>query len=70
MFIGTRHLIPTFLAQTLKLWILAEGVETDAQMAFLRQAHCEEAQGYRFSKPVSPGEVPLLLQKRRPWNHA
>lgn len=41
------------LAQTLKLSVLAEGVETDAQMDFLRQAHCEEAQGFRFSKPVS-----------------
>lgn len=50
------------LAQTLKLSVLAEGVETDAQMDFLRQAHCEEAQGYRFSKPVSPEEATLLLQ--------
>ncbi|TLX12966.1 EAL domain-containing protein [Rhizobium sp. MHM7A] len=50
------------LAQTLKLSVLAEGVETDAQMDFLRQAHCEEVQGYRFSKPVSPDEATLLLQ--------
>ncbi|WP_434712464.1 EAL domain-containing protein [Rhizobium sp. YTUHZ045] len=50
------------LAQTLKLSVLAEGVETDAQMDFLRRARCEEAQGYRFSKPVLPEVVPLLLQ--------
>ncbi|MBX4869380.1 EAL domain-containing protein [Rhizobium bangladeshense] len=50
------------LAQTLKLSVLAEGVETDAQMDFLRQARCEEVQGYRFSKPVSPDEATLLLQ--------
>ncbi|MBY5583351.1 EAL domain-containing protein [Rhizobium leguminosarum] len=52
------------LAQTLKLSVLAEGVETDAQMDFLRQAHCEEAQGFRFSKPVSPEEIPALLRAR------
>ncbi|MBW8790145.1 MAG: EAL domain-containing protein, partial [Rhizobium leguminosarum] len=52
------------LAQTLKLSVLAEGVETDAQMDFLRQVRCEEAQGYRFSKPVSPEEIPALLRAR------
>ncbi|MEB3045379.1 sensor domain-containing protein [Rhizobium mulingense] len=50
------------LAQTLKLSVLAEGVETDAQMDFLRHARCEEAQGYRFSRPVSPEEILRLLQ--------
>ncbi|OWV92457.1 histidine kinase [Rhizobium sp. R635] len=50
------------LAQTLKLSVLAEGVETDAQLDFLRQARCEEAQGYRFSKPVSPDEIAALLK--------
>ncbi len=50
------------LAQTLKLSVLAEGVETDAQMHFLRHARCEEAQGYRFSRPVSPEEILRLLQ--------
>jgi EAL domain-containing protein (putative c-di-GMP-specific phosphodiesterase class I) len=40
------------LAQTLKLTVVAEGVETEAQCEFLRFAKCEEAQGYRFSKPL------------------
>jgi len=52
------------LAQTLKLSVLAEGVETDAQLEFLRQVRCEEAQGFRFSKPVSPEEIVILLQTR------
>ncbi|ANK90714.1 MULTISPECIES: sensor domain-containing protein [Rhizobium] len=58
------------LAQKLKLSVLAEGVETDAQMDFLRQAQCKEAQGYRFSKPVPPEEVSRMLQTQLPWNHA
>lgn len=53
------------LAQTLKLSVLAEGVETDAQLEFLRQVRCEEAQGFRFSKPVSPEEIVVLLQTGR-----
>lgn len=50
------------LAQTLKLSVLAEGVETDAQLECLRQMRCEEAQGFRFSKPVSPDEIAVLLK--------
>ncbi|WP_183802395.1 EAL domain-containing protein [Rhizobium sp. BK316] len=52
------------LAQTLKLSVLAEGVETDAQLEFLRHARCEEAQGYRFSKPVAPEEIVVMLLAR------
>lgn len=52
------------LAQTLKLSVLAEGVETDAQLDFLRHAGCEEAQGYRFSKPVAPEEIVVMLLAR------
>jgi EAL domain-containing protein (putative c-di-GMP-specific phosphodiesterase class I) len=51
------------LAQTLKLSVVAEGVETDAQLEFLRFAKCEEAQGYRFSKPVSPEEIVPMLRR-------
>ncbi len=50
------------LAQTLKLSVVAEGVETDAQLEFLSFARCEEAQGYRFSKPVPADRIPALLK--------
>ncbi|WP_416065665.1 putative bifunctional diguanylate cyclase/phosphodiesterase [Rhizobium sp. ZK1] len=52
------------LARTLKLSVLAEGVETDAQLEFLRHVRCEEAQGYRFSRPVAPEEIVVMLLAR------
>ncbi|AKJ99088.1 MULTISPECIES: GGDEF and EAL domain-containing protein [Pseudomonas] len=42
------------LGKGLNLHIIAEGVETLAQLDFLRAHQCEEAQGYYFSKPVEP----------------
>jgi diguanylate cyclase (GGDEF)-like protein len=44
------------LAHNLKLRVVAEGVETDKQAAFLRLLRCHEGQGYLFSKPM-PAEV-------------
>jgi EAL domain-containing protein (putative c-di-GMP-specific phosphodiesterase class I) len=44
------------LAHNLKLRVVAEGVETDEQAAFLRLLRCHEGQGYLFSKPT-PAEV-------------
>jgi len=44
------------LAHNLKLRVVAEGVETDEQAAFLRLLRCHEGQGYLFSKPM-PAEV-------------
>jgi len=45
------------MARTLNLKVIAEGVETEAQMSFLRAHQCDEIQGYYFSKPLSIGEV-------------
>ena len=45
------------MAQSLHLNVIAEGVENEAQMSFLRAHGCDEIQGYYFSKPLTPDEV-------------
>lgn len=49
------------LGHNLGLRVVAEGVESVEQMHFLRQIHCEEAQGYYFSRPVARDTFPPLL---------
>ncbi len=51
------------LGQNLNLKILAEGVEKEDQIHFLRKHHCEEVQGYYFSKPIDQESLTSLLQK-------
>ncbi|OGB27251.1 MAG: hypothetical protein A3I66_10050 [Burkholderiales bacterium RIFCSPLOWO2_02_FULL_57_36] len=41
------------MAHALKLTVIAEGVETEDQLAFLREHGCDEIQGYYFSRPLS-----------------
>jgi EAL domain-containing protein (putative c-di-GMP-specific phosphodiesterase class I) len=53
------------LAHVLALEVVAEGVETDAQAAFLRDAGCERMQGFLFSRPVPPAEFAALLRAAR-----
>ncbi len=50
------------LAQSLELRVIAEGVETTPQLACLLNHSCEEAQGYLFSRPVSPDAFETLLK--------
>ena len=50
------------LGQKLNLRVIAEGVETDAQVAFLQEHNCDEMQGYHFSRPVPAAETEHLLK--------
>jgi EAL domain-containing protein (putative c-di-GMP-specific phosphodiesterase class I) len=50
------------LAKTLNLKVIAEGVETDGQLAFLRARECGEMQGDDFSRPLEVNEVADLLR--------
>ena len=50
------------LAHSLKLRVVAEGVETEAQLSMLRARHCDEYQGYLTSKPVEPAEFEQLVR--------
>ena len=52
------------LGQKLNLRVIAEGVETEAQVAFLRENNCHEMQGYYFSEPVAASKVEDLLKAR------
>ncbi len=52
------------LGHRLNLKVLAEGVETEEQLAFLRQCRCDEMQGYLFSRPVPPAEIAELLARQ------
>jgi diguanylate cyclase (GGDEF)-like protein/PAS domain S-box-containing protein len=50
------------MARSLRLRVVAEGVETREELAFLRANHCDEAQGFYFSPPLSAtGFADLLL---------
>ncbi|HET8644122.1 MAG TPA: EAL domain-containing protein, partial [Vicinamibacteria bacterium] len=49
------------LCQTLNLGVVAEGVETEEQLAFLREHGCELVQGYLLGRPVPADAVPALL---------
>jgi diguanylate cyclase (GGDEF)-like protein/PAS domain S-box-containing protein len=50
------------MAKRLKLRCIAEGVETRAQLEFLRANHCEAFQGYLFSRPVTALEATAMLR--------
>jgi diguanylate cyclase (GGDEF)-like protein len=45
------------MAKSLHLKVIAEGVENEAQMTFLRTHQCDEIQGYYFSKPLTVDQV-------------
>jgi diguanylate cyclase (GGDEF)-like protein len=53
------------MACNLRLNVLAEGVETEAQLAFLRAQGCNEIQGYSFSRPLDAEAFERLLREGR-----
>lgn len=53
------------LGHSLNLRVIAEGVETDAQLRFLTGHRCDEVQGYYFSKPVPPEEYAQMLATKK-----
>jgi diguanylate cyclase (GGDEF)-like protein/PAS domain S-box-containing protein len=54
------------MAKSLNLKVIAEGVEDEAQMTFLRAHQCDEIQGYYFSKPLTVDKVADKLRGNNP----
>nr|WP_246591529.1 EAL domain-containing protein [Aminobacter anthyllidis] len=52
------------LGQRLNMRVIAEGVETDEQFAFLHDNHCDEIQGYHFSRPIKSKAIEDLLRSQ------
>ncbi|MBU0593167.1 MAG: EAL domain-containing protein [Gammaproteobacteria bacterium] len=52
------------LASSLGMRTIAEGVETEGQLAFLREKGCNEVQGYYFSKPLPADQFELFMRSR------
>lgn len=53
------------MGQSLGLRMVAEGVETDAELAFLRAIGCSHAQGYRFARPQSLGSLQRAASREK-----
>ena len=51
------------MGKNLKQRVIAEGIETQEQLAFLQSRHCAEGQGYLFSRPLPASEFARLLER-------
>jgi len=56
------------MAHKLGKCVIAEGVETEAQMSFLRRHDCDQMQGFLFSRPCPPDEIAVMLRQSRRWH--
>ena len=61
----TRAII--IMAHSLDLMVVAEGVETEDQLRFLREQDCDEGQGYLISRPVQADALARLLSEQTVW---
>jgi EAL domain-containing protein (putative c-di-GMP-specific phosphodiesterase class I) len=53
------------MGKRLQLRVIAEGVEKESQLEFLRRCGCDEYQGYLFAKPVTATEMSAMLKSHR-----
>jgi EAL domain-containing protein (putative c-di-GMP-specific phosphodiesterase class I) len=58
------------LAKSLHIKVIAEGVENESQMFFLREHRCDQIQGHYFSKPVQADEAAAMLQSEQGFGAA
>jgi diguanylate cyclase (GGDEF)-like protein/PAS domain S-box-containing protein len=65
----TTRLVETVLtlARGLEVSAVAEGIETEEQLATLRALRCDLGQGFLFSRPLPPDELELLLENGQSW---
>lgn len=56
------------MAKSLRLEVIAEGVETLQQLEFLRQNNCDDIQGYYFSRPIQEREFKDFIRQHRQTN--
>ncbi|MCR8643665.1 EAL domain-containing protein [Paenibacillus sp. N1-5-1-14] len=58
-------IVSTIIAMTrhLNLKVIAEGVETEEQLSFLHENHCDEVQGYWFSPPITAERMGFMLEQ-------
>jgi diguanylate cyclase (GGDEF)-like protein/PAS domain S-box-containing protein len=54
------------MARSLGLKVVAEGVETEAQLDFLREHRCDEIQGFWLAPPLEAAECPAFIRRWRP----
>jgi diguanylate cyclase (GGDEF)-like protein/PAS domain S-box-containing protein len=61
---GNRNIVEAIisLAHRLEMVVVAEGVETEEQLAILREMNCQFGQGYLFSKPLSKPKADQLIE--------
>lgn len=63
---GEREIVVAILqlAQILDMKVIAEGIETEGQFAFLRKHHCDVMQGYYFSKPLPLSGIEQVFKQK------